>query len=42
LTSTLSKIAEDFIIQYDLKPKLLNIVDPKQLGFIPGSSTKFA
>ena len=42
LTSTLSKIAEDFIIQHDLKPKLLNIIDPKQFGFIPGSSTKFA
>jgi hypothetical protein len=25
-----------------LKPKLLNIIDPKQFGFIPGSSTKFA
>ena len=42
LTSTLSKIAEDFIIQHDLKPKLLNIIDPKQFDFIPGSSTKFA
>ena len=42
LTSTLSKIAADFIIQHDLKPKLLNIIDPKQFGFIPGSSTKFA
>ncbi len=42
LTSTLSKIAEDFIIQHDLKPKLLNVIDPNQFGFIPGSSTKFA
>jgi hypothetical protein len=42
LTSNLSKIAEDFIIQHDLKPMLLNIIDPKQFGFIPGSSTKFA
>ena len=42
LTSTLSKIAEDFIIQHDLKPKLLNVIDPKQFGFIPGPSTKFA
>ena len=42
LTSTLLKIAEDFIIQHDLKPELLNIIDPKQFGFIPGSSTNFA
>ena len=42
LTSTLSKIAEDFIIQHDLKPKLLNAIDPNQFGFIPGSSTQFA
>ena len=42
LTSTLSKIAEEYIIQNELKPKLLNIIDPNQFGFIPGSSTKFA
>ena len=41
-TSTLSKIAEEYIIQNDLKPKLLNVIDPNQFGFIPGSSTKFA
>ena len=35
-------LLEDFIIQHDLKPKLLNIIDPNQFGFIPGSSTKFA
>ena len=42
LTPTLSKIAEEYIIQNELKPKLLNIIDPNQFGFIPGSSTKFA
>ena len=42
LTSTLSKIAEEYTIQNELKPKLLNVIDPNQFGFIPGSSTKFA
>ena len=28
LTSTLSKIAEEYIIQNELKPKLLNVIDP--------------
>lgn len=42
LTSILSKIAEDFVIQRELKHKLLNIIDPKQFGFIRGSCTKFA
>jgi hypothetical protein len=28
--------------QHDLKPKLLNIIDLKQFGFSPGSSTKFS
>ena len=35
LTSTLSKITEEYIIQNELKPKLLNIIDPNQFGFIP-------
>ena len=39
LTSNLSKIAEDFIIQHDLKPTLLNIIDPK-LWFYSGIKYK--
>ena len=39
LTSILSKIAEDFIIQNKLKLKLLKAIHPKQFGFIPGSNS---
>ena len=42
LTSTLSKIAENIIIEYELKSKLLRKIDPKQFGFIPGSNTTLA
>ena len=42
LTSTLSKIAESFIIEQDVKPTLLNVIDPQQFGFIPDSSTTLA
>ena len=42
LTSTLSKIAENFIIDRKLKPVVLRSVDPSQFGFIPGSSTTFS
>ena len=42
LTSTLSKIAESFIIERELKPTLLKVVDPQQFGFIPESSTVLA
>ena len=42
LTSTLSKIAEGFMINYTLKPVVLPSIDPSQFGFIPGSSTTFA
>ena len=42
LTSTLSKVAESFVIDEDLKPVLLSTVDPSQFGFIPGSCTTFA
>ena len=42
LTSTLSKIAENIIIEYELKSKLLRKMDPKQYGFIPGSNTTLA
>ncbi len=42
LTSTLSKIAENIIIEHELKSKLLRKMDPKQFGFIPGSNTTLA
>ena len=42
MTSTLSKVAESFVIDEDLKPVLLSVVDPSQFGFIPGSCTTFA
>lgn len=42
LTSTLSKIAENIIIEYELKSKLLRKMDPKQYGFILGSNTTVA
>ena len=42
LTSTLSKIAEEFIIERELKPSLLHWLESHQFGFIPGSSTTYA
>lgn len=42
LTSTLSKIAEGFVIEKSLKPTVLSSIDPNQYGFIPGFSTTFA
>ena len=42
LTSTLSKVAEGFVIDKELKPVLLSAIDPAQFGFIPGSCTTFA
>ena len=39
LTSTLSKVAEGFVIEKDLKPVLLKCIDPNQYGFIPNSCT---
>ena len=42
LTSTMSKIAENFVIEKALKPVVLSHIDPGQFGFIPGSSTTFA
>ena len=41
-TSTLSKIAEAFIIEQEVKPTLLKVIDPQQFGFIPASCTTFA
>ena len=42
LTSTMSKIAESFVIEKALKPVVLSHIVPGQFGFIPGSSTTFA
>ena len=42
LTSTLSKIAEDAVIKYDLKPAIMDRLDCNQYGFIPGSNTTLA
>ena len=35
-------MAESFIVSYELKPILLKLIDPRQFGFIPGSSTTLA
>ena len=42
LTSTLSKISEDFIVSDYIKPALESLVDSNQFGTIPGSSTVLA
>ena len=42
LTSTMSKIADSFVIEKALKPVMLSHIDPGQFGFILGSSTTFA
>ena len=42
LTSMLSKVAEGFVIEKDIKPVLLKCIDPNQYGFIPNSCTTFA
>ena len=42
LTSTLSKIAEGFVIDQELKPLMLKCMDPNQFGFVPNSCTTFA
>ena len=42
LTSTLSKLAEGIIIDKELNHTVLNSIDSRQYGFIPGSSTTFA
>ena len=34
LASTLSKVAESFIIEQELKPVILSFIDPAQYGFI--------
>ena len=42
LTSTLSKVAEGFVVDRELKPLMLECMDPNQFGFIPDSCTTFA
>ena len=39
LTPCLSKVAEDLIVNDYIKPAVLEIIDPRQFGPIPGSST---
>lgn len=39
LTSILSKVAEDFVVEEFVKPAVLKKVDPNQFGTIPGSNT---
>ncbi len=42
LTSTLSKIAKDAVIKYNLKPAIMDRLDCNQFGFMPGSNTTLA
>ena len=42
LTSTLSKISEDFIVSDYIKPALESLIDSNQFGTISGSSTVLA
>ena len=42
LTSTLSKIAEGFVIDHELKLKILQMIDPHQFGFTPKSCATHA
>ena len=42
LSSTLSKISEDFVVSDYMKPALESLADPNQFGTIYSSSTVFA
>ena len=42
LTSSLSKIAQDFVVTDYIKPAVVKSIDPKQFGTITGSSTVMA
>ena len=42
LTSILSKVAEDFVVEKELRLAVLKILDPNQFGIILGSSTSQA
>ena len=39
LTSVLSKVAEEFVIEHHIKPVVMETIDPQQFGIIPFSST---
>ena len=42
LTPTISKIAEEFVIEFYIGPAILKTIDPDQFGTIPKSSTEQA
>ena len=42
LTSVISKVAEDFIVEKQFKPTVLEIIDKHQCGVAPRSSTTMA
>ena len=42
LTPILSKIAEDFVVDQHFKPAVLKMIDPRQFGTVPKSSTTHA
>ena len=42
LTPCLSKMAEELIVNDYIKPAVLKIIDPRQFGTVPGSSTVMA
>lgn len=42
LTPIISKIAEDFVVENFVAPKILSIINPVQFGVIPGSSATLA
>ena len=42
LTPIVSKVAEDFVVEFFIKPAVLKKVDPNQYGTIPNSSTVHA
>ena len=42
LTTILSKVAEDFVVEKELKPAILKILNRNQFGVISGSSTSQA
>ena len=39
LTSILSKLAEEIVVDRFVKPAVLKQIDPQQFGTVPGSST---
>ena len=39
LTSVLSQVAEEFVVEHHVKPEVMETIDPRQLSTIPVSST---